>query len=614
MADNPNELELNISVNTSDSEQQLNQLEKKIDSTLKTISKNLASINKIGDKQAYSSLSKSFSEIQKDAIQLKKTLETTNISLPEQRLDVTKQFEELLAKSSRLKKEAGEILKADRASLRLDAAEKSLKEFELSLDPAKQKMLELKKQLELAETAFIKFASAGRQTEATKSGLENAKKQIVGLKKEMDKLQESTHKSSGAFGKLFGRIRNIGIYRTIRSVMKFFTQGISEGLQGLAQYSGEVNDSMSNIKNSMQQVTNTLAISFASVLQSLEPIITTLTDTLVDLVNSFNLALAKMQGKNVYMKAKKSADAYAESAKKAQKFSFDTFEVLSGGDNKTATKDLFDEASVEEDANEMSKLFEHIIEVIQSVGKTLFTVFQSLLNSGILDAILDIIEDVASVISDIIVSLIESGAMKSIIDATKVVFNIIGSIVKALAAMISYLNKIGALKPLLIGIATAFVAIKVAAIGAAIANAAAFIMQNPWLNIGLALAGIAAIGGIVAGITMLTSNVQGFADGGFTTANFIATNENGKREWVGRNAGATAVVNDTQMSDIMYGAVRDGCYQGILQAMYESPSASANGTGEFILKVDSNVLGRVVAESAGFRNEFNRRNASLNIR
>jgi hypothetical protein len=52
------------------------------------------------------------------------------------------------------------------------------------------------------------------------------------------------------------------------------------------------------------------------------------------------------------------------------------------------------------------------------------------------------------------------------------------------------------------------------------------------------------------------------ADGGYTNANLIMTHENGKREWVGKAAGSSAIVNDTQMSDIMEVAVAKGVVLG----------------------------------------------------
>lgn len=98
-----------------------------------------------------------------------------------------------------------------------------------------------------------------------------------------------------------------------------------------------------------------------------------------------------------------------------------------------------------------------------------------------------------------------------------------------------------------------------------------------------------AAAGIVAGIVMVTSainnaqkriesmkNTQGEtlsvpvnfkASGGFNpVGNLMITNERGVPEWVGRAGNQSAVVNDTQMTEIMYQAVKEGVQDAILNS------------------------------------------------
>ena len=136
-------------------------------------------------------------------------------------------------------------------------------------------------------------------------------------------------------------------------------------------------------------------------------------------------------------------------------------------------------------------------------------------------------------------------------------------------------------------------------IGVALAAAIALGAFHSAWSIGLAAAGI------VAGIIAITDaignaesaaesaqnsfNASGFAEGGITDANFIMTHENGVREWVGRQGNSTAVVNDTQMSDVMGRAVRNG----VLEALSYN-----TGNGEtFNITVQANLDGQKVYES-----------------
>lgn len=103
--------------------------------------------------------------------------------------------------------------------------------------------------------------------------------------------------------------------------------------------------------------------------------------------------------------------------------------------------------------------------------------------------------------------------------------------------------------------------------------------HSAW-SMGLAAVGIAAgIAAIVASVATVKKEVEqpvsysAHALGGYSNANLIMTHENGKREWVGKAAGSSAIVNDTQMSDIMETAVAKGVYRAM------SSSRTDGGSG-----------------------------------
>lgn len=118
----------------------------------------------------------------------------------------------------------------------------------------------------------------------------------------------------------------------------------------------------------------------------------------------------------------------------------------------------------------------------------------------------------------------------------------------------------------IVGTITALVAVLATA-------TAAWLAYHGAMTLGVAIPVIlssVAIG--IAGIKALVDGVQGFANGGITDANLIMTHENGVREWVGKQGNSTAVVNDTQMTDVMSNAVQ----LGVLKAL--SQSSSGNST------------------------------------
>ena len=106
--------------------------------------------------------------------------------------------------------------------------------------------------------------------------------------------------------------------------------------------------------------------------------------------------------------------------------------------------------------------------------------------------------------------------------------------------------------------------------GALTGVAIAFHATHNWAK--ALMVGATVAGGMLM-VSSITSQLDGYADGGYTNANLIMTHENGKREWVGKAAGSSAIVNDTQMSDIMETAVAKGVYRAL------SSSRTDGGSG-----------------------------------
>lgn len=103
-------------------------------------------------------------------------------------------------------------------------------------------------------------------------------------------------------------------------------------------------------------------------------------------------------------------------------------------------------------------------------------------------------------------------------------------------------------------------------------------LHSAW-SVGLATAGIiAGIAAIATSIATIKKDIaepvswSAHANGGYTNANLIMTHENGKREWVGKAAGSSAIVNDTQMSDIMETAVAKGVYRALSSSRMDGGS------------------------------------------
>lgn len=235
--------------------------------------------------------------------------------------------------------------------------------------------------------------------------------------------------------------------------------------------------------------------------------------------------------------------------------------------------------------------------VLKLIGNGLDKLSKPIMTTvDILSKWLDILAPILSYILDMASSLLEvadSGnalipiliiigsliSLKKLLGVSGVISNISANILPLVAGIallvggiqsfISVADKMTSLEK----IVSIIVALTSAVIGFVVALKALSLSVPVALGVGASLAG---------GILLLSSSIkkqqiQGFANGGITNANLIMTHENGVREWVGRQGSSTAVVNDSQMSDVMEQAVARGVYRALSSAR-QVESSSNNGS------------------------------------
>ncbi len=106
-----------------------------------------------------------------------------------------------------------------------------------------------------------------------------------------------------------------------------------------------------------------------------------------------------------------------------------------------------------------------------------------------------------------------------------------------------------------------------------------------------ALVGAAIAGGIALGVGSIiaANSKKKFAEGGFIGGgNMFIAGERGP-EWVGKQGGSSVIVNDQQMSDIMYRSVKDGVIDALIRTDGGNTKVELNFTG-----MDKNDLARVM--------------------
>lgn len=127
----------------------------------------------------------------------------------------------------------------------------------------------------------------------------------------------SSMRRTGRTGRQMG-----GIFRTLGMTAKFMfasflirgaLNGAKEGMQNLAQYSGQANASLSMLMSSLTQLKNALATAFAPILNVVAPMLNALIQKVIHAVSALGMLFASLTGQKTFTVAKKVNQDYAAS-------------------------------------------------------------------------------------------------------------------------------------------------------------------------------------------------------------------------------------------------------------------------------------------------------------
>lgn len=402
------------------------------------------------------------------------------------------------------------------------------------------------------------------------------KKQQFTLEKQIAKEQEKQNKSS--LSDLASSIKRVAVYRAIRGILKAITNAFKEGFSNLAQYSSEVNGTLSQLNSSFTVMKNSVAVAFLPLLNAITPIVQQISAGVANLANSISYLSAKLLGNATYLKV--NAEYLKEMNKQSNLLSFDTFEKLGSGVDYSK---MFDEANVadgfdnEELASSLS-IWGAIGGVIAAIGasKLVGWITSGSLTKSI-TSIGKSLSSGASTLGIIVagVALLAGGIADVVTSWNNVNFEGWEKAVTIISALVA-------------GIVGAVVAVKALSLSVPVA-----------LGLGAALAG----GILLLGTELSKMTPKNYAFGGdYDSADLFYANENGQTELIAStNSGGGAVMNMQQLESAIY--------SGMIKAM-----ASNSSNGESAVYLDGNKVGTFIASSSGFRNEANRRMTGLNWR
>ena len=138
---------------------------------------------------------------------------------------------------------------------------------------------------------------------------------LGGLKKISSGIFGLTKGTKKARGGLKGMLASSLLLGTAFMAFYAVINSVKEGMNSLAQYSGETNATLSSLKSSLTQLRNSFATAFAPILTAVAPAL----NSLIGLLNSAATAMARLMamltGKNSFVKAAKVQQDYAAGLK-----------------------------------------------------------------------------------------------------------------------------------------------------------------------------------------------------------------------------------------------------------------------------------------------------------
>lgn len=231
-----------------------------------------------------------------------------------------------------------------------------------SMDDAAAKTRNLQDEIDRYKEALYYAEQAGlglgdKEYDEAYAGLMRAnmaaaeyKKALLSVDIEQKKVEKSSRKMSGTMKetaskgaipltKSILKLSNMFKLMLIRMAMRAVIDAAREGFENLAQYSDEVNTSLSSLMPSLLYLKNSFAAAFSPILGFVVPALNTMIDALANALGWLGQFMAALTGKNTFIKAKKTQEDWAKSLEKTGKAAGKTQKALASFDDLTLIQD-----------------------------------------------------------------------------------------------------------------------------------------------------------------------------------------------------------------------------------------------------------------------------------
>ena len=153
------------------------------------------------------------------------------------------------------------------------------------------------------------------------SAASKAGSSISGITKSLFKLSSSTNRAASTFGKLRKSLGRIAFYRSIRSAIRFVTDGFKQGLEAAYNWSktqGGENAKLAGAMDTLKKAAGTMKLqlgaAFGGLIVAIEPILTRIINLVTAAADAVTRFFAVLNGQGQYKKAVGSLDDVGNAA------------------------------------------------------------------------------------------------------------------------------------------------------------------------------------------------------------------------------------------------------------------------------------------------------------
>lgn len=243
--------------------------------------------------------------------------------------------------------------------------------------PAEIRRIAQSLNVKLPETPFHKFSNA-----VTKASLAVAKFSLKTVMAPITSVTSVIGKAVTKLSEFWRAMKRIAMYRALRTAIKAITDGFNEGRKNLYQYSlivgTEFAPSMDKAATAALYLKNSIGAATAPLTNYFVPILDSLVDKLVDVINGFNEMTAVLTGADTWTRAIKyptqweeAADDATSAAKKLKStmLGFDELNVIEPptDSSKTSGFNADDYARMFEEVRTQYEMPETLGEIIQPI-------------------------------------------------------------------------------------------------------------------------------------------------------------------------------------------------------------------------------------------------------